>query len=269
MRYLDQLRTHPVPSSEKEEYNIPDDRVVCTSSKSVLQLCGSNKGVRFSTADVVSSRLIAASMEEKFGGLDEAFKALTQAEKKTKGSELSKTELTAGLRAYKEIQDEFLETCGRLALLVARKRKELVDDPPPPFEVDPEAEMKLAMPLPLYLQNLIDKYESETSPSKPHPSLALDSVARFSAFLAACVTGEVWCSTEEGGALRVLVGASDDRSDRPPFSDAYWRRRFFNFLSKVRELKSAPKKEKMLEEKYVWEERDKGGADNDKGTGTS
>ena len=50
------------------------------------------------------------------------------------------------------------------------------------------------------------------------------------------------------------MGASDDRNGESEAtrSDGYWRRRFYNFLSKVRELKAVPKKEKMLEDRFTW-----------------
>lgn len=123
--------------------------------------------------------------------------------------------------------------------------------------MDPEAEMKLSAPLPLYLQTLVDKYCNDTNPKKMHSGAALDTVSRFSAFLASCVLNNVWCSTAETKCLRILVDASEDGSVRemsaaPPKLEAYWRHRIFNFLKTLRELKAVPKKDQLLADKWDW-----------------
>ena len=138
--------------------------MLVTSVKAVLALCGSNKGGRFRTEEMVEARVLSADVEVRYGELDRAFKAIEPGEKKTKGKDLGCAE--GILKVYREKQNDFLAAYGRLVSLVDKKRRELKDDPPPPFEVDPEAEMKLAQPLPSYLQSLIDKYEKETMPVK-------------------------------------------------------------------------------------------------------
>ena len=82
-------------------------------------------------------------------------------------------------------------------------------------------------------------------------SLRLDSLARFSAFCAACYVGEqVFLSPPELSALETLIDASADEGGG--HTERYWRERFFKFLSKMREIKSVPKKEAKLHDRLVW-----------------
>ncbi|GMH66690.1 hypothetical protein TL16_g10992 [Triparma laevis f. inornata] len=256
MRHLDTLRTHNVTPAEKEKYNITSDRVMVTSGGNVLNLCGAGVGGRFTTEEILMSRLLSAEIDRKFSSLDTSFKSLSNDFKKLKGSEISDKTDDELLNTYKSALSSFLSTFEKLNDLVSKKRKELASLPKIDFEVDPEAEMKLASPLPPYLTYLIEKYTIETSPKKPHPSMLIDSIARLSAWLTSVILRSVFTTDHEYSAYVMdLIGGSDDRTkgEEEVRTEKYWRNRVFMFLSKCRELKSFPKKEKDLMKSYDWD----------------
>ncbi|GMH89032.1 hypothetical protein TrVE_jg13186 [Triparma verrucosa] len=255
MRYIDQLRTHNVTPDEKQKYNITSDRVMLTSSGNVLTLCGSGVGGRFTTAEILMSRLLSAELDRKFAALDSSFKALSNDTKKLKGSEIKGKSDGQDLQAYKSELSAFISTFSKLNDLVSAKREEIASQPKVEFEIDPEADMKLASPLPEYLGYLIKKYTAETNPLKAHSSMLIDSISRLSAWLSSVILRSVFTTDHEYNVYVLeLIGASDDRTGQEePKTEKYWRNRVFMFLSKCRELKSCPKKEKELMKTYDWD----------------
>ena len=239
-----------------------------------MSLCGSGKGARFTTIELLSICNAVQALDGLYGEVDASYKAIKGANpKKIKGL-LNKTEpLTledvegdetslAPLQTFVSASRAYLKNYAPLVVLVSSKRaillKEIEQGTAMPVENDPEAEMKLASPLPAYLSTLMKKYDSETSPKKPHSSALSDSLARFSAFLAHCIVNmDYMCIQDEVLCLEELLSGSDDGEllddEAHPRTDDYWRSRIFNFLKVMRELKSVPKKEKDLGAKWDWE----------------
>ena len=259
MRHLDTLNAHPLPPSEAAAYNLPGTRIATASLSSLLALSGAGKGARFTTEELREAGRIAGEMEEAYGRVDGAFKALSTAEKKLTGSDLSLPlplplpPSPSPASAFLSARDSYLSVYALAASLVSSKRSSLAARGPVDVEVDPEAEMKLAAPLPLYLTALIEKYA--TSQEVKPLALRLDSLSRFSSYLAASITGEQILSTpSERAALDLLVSASDDLSgeEGAQRTERYWRERVFGFLGKMREVKAVPKKEGKLHDRQEW-----------------
>jgi len=116
--------------------------------------------------------------------------------------------------------------------------------------------MKLASPLPAFLALLLSKYRSETKPKLPHKEAYADSLSRVSAFLAACAVGLVWCGSSEREALDTLLAACDKNAFEDGSTEKIRRRRIFNFLRGMREIKGVPKKERDMEMEWDWDTGD-------------
>jgi len=89
MRHLDDLRSHNTGVAEQELLNVPgsEARLLVDVPKNLMKLCGSGKGVRFSTKDITEIKRIAERIGEAFGRMDGAFKGLNVGERKGKGDE--------------------------------------------------------------------------------------------------------------------------------------------------------------------------------------
>jgi hypothetical protein len=259
MRHLDTLRNHPVPQAEQEQFNIigSNPRLLVDVPKNIMILCGSGKGARFTTEDLLTIRLSCAKLEKEFRDLDDAFKKLGAEEKKSKGGACD----SDNGKLYVEKREAFLAVYATLASLVSAKRESIADLGDVVIEMDPEAEMKHAQPLPEYLVTLIAKYGAEQTFKAM--SCNLDTLSRFSAYLAAAIVGEqVFCSEVEAEALLTLISASADGcAPGAGHTEKYWRERVFGFLSKLREVKSVPKKEKDLHGTFEWWKTRKVGVD--------
>jgi len=141
-----------------------------------------------------------------------------------------------------------------------------------------------SLPRPLWLETLIQKYITHV-PSRPQPptncsdpifsspilspppstpsvslSAPLPPVGSLASFLSCCVTDQIDCTETENRAIHELILASSDQYgghilSYDPLSiqqeifthtQRYWANRFFQFLKKLTELKSAVKDEKNL-----------------------
>eukprot|EP00520_Triparma_pacifica_P002197 CAMPEP_0118645232 /NCGR_PEP_ID=MMETSP0785-20121206/7386_1 /TAXON_ID=91992 /ORGANISM="Bolidomonas pacifica, Strain CCMP 1866" /LENGTH=304 /DNA_ID=CAMNT_0006537091 /DNA_START=151 /DNA_END=1062 /DNA_ORIENTATION=- len=245
IRHVDQLRNHPVSSSEHDLYNIPagSTRLMTGDRKNVLALCGSNKGGRFETADFKFIGDTCSKVEESYQRVDSAFKELTSDEKKYKENATDSTQ-TPAIKKLLSYRAAYLSDYGALVGFIKTKRKALSEDPPGgDFQIDPEAEMKLASPFPPYLSLLLSKYRMETNPKLAHKDAVADNLARLSAFLAACAVGLVWCGSSEQAALDTLLAACDANAFEAGNTEKLRRRRIFKFLKGMREIKGVPKRE--------------------------
>jgi hypothetical protein len=135
------------------------------------------------------------------------------------------------------------------------------------------------LPRPRWLETLITKYQNQApataAPKMPlsGTSFALPPVGSFAAFLSCCVTEQIDCTKSEETALREvsssflclsddspqLILASNDHHGRVlhqheldiraevfSHTQKYWANRFFQFLKKLAEFKSALKDESSL-----------------------
>ncbi|GMH70561.1 hypothetical protein TrRE_jg2155, partial [Triparma retinervis] len=96
-------------------------------------------------------------------------------------------------------------------------------------------------------------YRAESSPPLPHASALCDSLARLSAFLAACAGGAVFCGGEERRALDTMLAACDGNAFERGSTEKIRRRRIFKFLKGMREIKGVAKREKDIEKNWDWE----------------
>jgi hypothetical protein len=150
MRYIDQLRNHPVSKDEHALYNIPESssRLLTGDRKNVMALCGSNKGGRFTTGEFKVIEDACAAVEESYQRLDAAFKGLSSDEKKHKGGEKSEEKPSAKVEKVLADRRDYLEAYGKLVEIVKGKQKALAEAPPGgDFQIDPEAEMKVRVQL--------------------------------------------------------------------------------------------------------------------------
>jgi len=132
------------------------------------------------------------------------------------------------------------------------------------LSVDPncaEADERLeSLPRPLWIETLSRKFYTHTSPDSDNISQAAASVppvGKFAAFLSCCLTHQVDCTASEYRALLELVLASSDQYGQRgsianiedeifSHTQKYWASRFFQFIRKLPEFKTALKDEKSL-----------------------
>ena len=249
MRTIDNLRYHTPTPSEQTDFNLSSSRLCVHELSNFLSLCGSRKGCRFTTKELLSFKVLVQDLESNFQMIDKLFKEMTK-----KGglycllpTPNTNTNTNAALQTAIFAYTASYSTAVSIA---TTKRQGLSDTPT--IETDPEAELKLANPLPNYLVVLFEKYKAETDPRIPRGML-LDSLVRFSAFLAAVTVRAVSCTSKEEEAMRFLVGGSEasanENENDQNTTEQYWRRRYFGFLKSARELKAVSKKEKDLEVK--------------------
>ena len=284
MRKLDTLRWHIPTVNEIEKFNVGggSTRMNVHSLNSVLSLCCAGKGVRFSTDELKSVEGVVPGLEEDYISIDKLFKGLVAEAKKIKGVDkvklldddfvLEEGKLIQGsyrdsLLEFSTLTKKYLSSYSTLTILVKGKRQELLkqiaEGNAPTFDADPEAELKLASPIPEYLDLLIKKYKAEGNPVNSKSGATVDSLSRFSSFLSYCLMDMEFlvCSFNEREAIEELLGGASDGSDSerqhegvPQIikTEDYWKRRIFNFLSKMKELKACPKKEKDLANRWDW-----------------
>jgi len=264
MRQIDGMRYHTPTDDEQKSFNLTNERASVHVFSSFLALCGSRKGCRFDTSELSSTLPeLCNELASLFNATETLFKKLSAENKKLKlltVIEENNTTTDNSIDEYRELKD-FQE---RIFLYVSKfkeavevvevKRQSIKDNGGAEVDMDPEAELKLANPLPNYLVILLKKYKDETSPTIQR-GMILDSLVRFSAFLASMALRIIPSTDQEEKAILFLVGGcktTQEEDETNGRCEIFWRRRFFFFLKNLRELKGVSKREKDLEDK-IWD----------------
>lgn len=286
MREIDTYRLHVPEPNERKRFLIPEstERMNLTDQKHLMVLCGGYAGVRFSTEDLEFIMKTTKKLSEEFESLDSYFKSLPNAVKRTglsedliasiesssEVSEMKTEEKTEEMTPDQELIIKFhnLGDAVHIVLMqfqdfVKRKQDEFSNMPESsPDDIlsqDGDGEESLSSkPRPVWLETLLCKYTHEVT-DMPLVKDSLPPVGSLCAFLSCCAIRQVSMTKAEEEALLELIQASCDFAassagnlphniDDEIFSHTqkYWAQRFFVFMKKLTELKTAVKDEKSL-----------------------
>ncbi|OQS04202.1 hypothetical protein THRCLA_03550 [Thraustotheca clavata] len=285
MRFIDTLRYHKPTETERLLYNLPSsmERLFLHLLNDVLAICGARKGVRFNGQQIRQVRSITTELIAIYDALNTMFQALTPAINRYKINDQnvpkngSENAIKDEAMAFHTKANEYISTFVRLRKVVESMPRQALDSPSLSLqndECDSEFESKVKAPFPNFLFVLIQKYRRErcdlpssfldtksTLPSHPwwptdsHPPL--DSLARFSIFLASCLVYKLPIFKEELESFAILLQILKCQHEADANTleiilqvpERSLRSLIYEFLCTVRELHAIPKHAELFVKK--------------------
>lgn len=184
---------------------------------------------------------------------------------------ISKNEDEEIITYFHQLADNVIEVLSRLQPLVKNIQSHLPTNDEIIIKKDDDdaadcSTKPNSLPRPKWLEILLQKYinrqqvsNTTSGSSTPKNSFVLPPIGTFASFLSCCITEQIDCTKIEYDALVELILASNDCNGNILFDNSlsirneifshtqrYWASRFYQFLRKLPELKSAVKDEQTI-----------------------
>lgn len=260
-------------------------RLNLNSAHHLMLLCGGCALVRFSCDEMTSIMTMAKALHNCFNVVEECFKRLSSHSKKCIiGKEGSFTRVDEAALDFHNKADKYTELLLDLQRLVRSKVNKIIPakvgyEEVMIFEADPEASSS-SKSKPVWLQLLLERFFAEAYSSQKASSQQYShvSLGKLSCFLSCCVSLQFSLTCDEELALLEVmhiyffnsfhplnhsewpqlvhasvsydspdsVEVNDIATQRLHLTQRCWAKRFYEFLRKLPELKSAIRDEKSL-----------------------
>lgn len=192
-RTLDALRKHRVTPQETALLMVPTDlgdRVDVHTPGGIVVLCGGCKSVRFTGMQIKYILATTRVLRDMFCLLEEAFAALTTAEKRG-SSNGNDTQTTDAVADYVTIADTWRNTYVAFATFIVRKQSTVIAEPVgPPRKADEKTGSRYPKWLTCMMLIYSARKPEECARAEQICGVPIDSLTKFSLFLAGLWGGE-------------------------------------------------------------------------------